>query len=291
LLVPLGTQQRGEASGERPVGGVARQEQHGGTATANISGSRYYEGEETVADAASVGCVRMQREEPMKRVALAWIAIVLVAAPAWTALARTQTPPALPPGVEAARFLPAAPALGDDWIALSTLPPRTLGDAFRDNAAATYGGPGGARAFVLVMLVTVDRVATREAWEAAAARLNYEKLNLEWDFDREAALNDLPPPPGCDEAKRVEGTDVTFGLPTGLTLCAAGSDAIVFAIVSGRLGEREGYRASDALVALVTNRVVQATPISATPAAGEIHDLVATIRPRRTLSGYQETGW
>jgi hypothetical protein len=59
----------------------------------------------------------------------------------------------------------------------------------------------------------------------------------------------LPPPPGCAEAKRVEGIDEQDTFPTGVTLCAADPDLILLAVASGAIGDETGYRAADAVIA------------------------------------------
>src|SRR5689334_10740010 len=98
-------------------------------------------------------------------VTVSLLALVLAWFPV-TALAQSDN-------VEAIARLPDASAIGDGWVQLATDVPRELHPAFRAAATATYGGPGGARIVVDVMLIAEGTTAAREAWERADAYLQW----------------------------------------------------------------------------------------------------------------------
>src|SRR5215211_2158375 len=183
-----------------------------------------------------------------------WWALAIVGAlgllclTAAVASAQLETPEA---GAAAARYLPEAADLGDGWV---LLPPQGVADlptdVFREAAVGYYGGPNGARSVVLVLIATNARIAVRQAWEEASSRYDSYRYRLGSDYQREQELETIPPPEGCEEAKRSEGTDKEYGFPTAITLCAGSTDEIILVVVSGGDAETLGYQASDALAVL-----------------------------------------
>jgi hypothetical protein len=140
-------------------------------------------------------------------------------------------------------------------------------DVFRDGAVAVLAGPGGARVVAAAMLVTRERVATRRSWEAAMTLYDNYSGELEYLPGRDDELDTIPPPSGCVEAKRIDGTarqlGIDTGIPMGITLCAAEPDIVVLAVASGSVLELSGYAASDAIASLLSGS--QPRPSSATP--------------------------
>ena len=170
------------------------------------------------------------------------------------ALAQQETPEA---GATAAQYLPEASVLGENWIMLPAQGvPDLPTDVFREAAVGYYGGPDGARAVVQVLIATSARIAVRQAWEEASSRYDSYRYRIGSNYQRSRELETVPPPAGCEEVKRSEGTDSEFGFPTAITLCAGSNDEIVLAVISGGDAGSRGYEASDALaVASVTSNV------------------------------------
>lgn len=172
------------------------------------------------------------------------------------------------PGRVAAKRLPAASALGQGWVALQTASPDILvgssfkmsPDVFREGAARSFGGPSGARALVVVFYLTQNRVAVRRSWEEAGKLLDQLRYRSQTDYQRLDDLESTAPPPGCVEAKRIEGTDGFYLTPLGATLCAIDPDIVALAVVSGTLDGKTGIEASDALAQRVAQS--QGTPAS-----------------------------
>ncbi len=169
--------------------------------------------------------------------------------------AAQETPVA--PGVAdpAAAFLPDPATLGDGWSLVRTGGLDLPTDLFRAGTLGVYTGPAGARILAAAMLVTESRVAVRRSWEEAADLYHNYSGELAYDSDRDDILDRLPPPAGCVEAKRIDGTarqlGLDTGIPMGLTLCAADPDVILLVAVSGALGTLTGHDASDAIASLM----------------------------------------
>jgi hypothetical protein len=180
------------------------------------------------------------------RATIGALSVLYLLAPAVSA--QVETPEA---GAAAARYLPEAADLGDGWV---LLPPQGVGDlptdVFREAAVGYYGGPSGARSVVMVLIATSARIAVRQAWEEASSRYDSYRYRLGSDYQRVQELETIPPPEGCEEAKRSEGTDKEYGFPTAITLCAGSTDEIILVVVSGGDAETLGYQASDALAVL-----------------------------------------
>jgi hypothetical protein len=102
--------------------------------------------------------------------------------------------------------------------------------------------------------LTDDRVAIRAGWEAATELYDRQRTDLAYEAADAEALAALPPPPGCEEAKRIEGPSERDTFPTGVTLCAvttaaAAPDLILLAVASGDVAGEAGSRAADAVIA------------------------------------------
>lgn len=171
-----------------------------------------------------------------------------------------------PPGSVSARYLPDAASFGAGWAAVRTTALKVDTGVFREGAVAVLTGPDGARAVAAVMLVTQERVAVRRSWESAMSLYDNYSGELAYLSGRDDELDTVPPPPGCVEAKRIDGTarqlGIDLGIPMGITLCAAEPDVIVLAVVSGTMLGLSGYEASDALASLMVTAAAPATPVA-----------------------------
>ena len=169
----------------------------------------------------------------------------------WPALAQEATPTV---GEGAASQLPVPEDFGEGW---TTLPPAGIPNlntnVFQQAAVGYYGGPDGARAVVMVYQVTEARVATRQAWDEVSARFDTYRYSLASDANRDLELATIPPPPGCEEVKRAEGTD-SFAFVTAVTLCAGADNVIVLAMASGGEATTLRYEAADTLASAAIAR-------------------------------------
>jgi len=164
-------------------------------------------------------------------------------------------------------LLPVPAAFGDGWVRVGE-PVRLVPDpAFRAGLLVAYGGPAGARATLTLLLVTDDRVAIRAAWEAASKLYDRHRTDLAYEEADAEALAALPPPPGCAEAKRIEGPSERDTFPTGVILCAAEADPdlILLAVASGDVAGEAGHRAAEAVIA--ASLAAQEIPASSPAAA------------------------
>ena len=170
-------------------------------------------------------------------------------------------------GPAARAYLPAAAAMGEGWTAWPLDSIAVPAAPFREGAAAAYGGPGGARVVVAALLATDGRVAVRQSWEEAIGLYEGHRRRLEYDGEREDRLTAAAPPPGCVEAKRVEGADDDFGFAAGIVLCAVDPDLILLVVASGDVLGLEGAAAADAVVALALGAGAETGTDSASPVA------------------------
>jgi hypothetical protein len=188
--------------------------------------------------------------------------LLLVAMMATAIPARAQETPA-PPNSASARFLPDAADFGDGWSLSRTAALEVDTDVFREGAVGSFVGPDGSRVVAAAMLVTQDRVAVRRSWEAAMSFYDNYSGELEHLSGRDDELDSEPSPPGCVEAKRIDGTARQLGIDTGITmgvtLCAAEPDLIFLAVASGSALGLSGFAASDAIASLMATTAEGAT--------------------------------
>ena len=164
------------------------------------------------------------------------------------------------PSSDALRLLPDAAAFGAGWTMPKPPVASVPSTAFRDGAVATYGGADGRRILLTVLLLSRDTVAIRRGWEEAGERFDDFGSRLDHERNREEELLSVPPPPGCVEAKRIDGTDEDDGFDAGVTLCAADPDVVLLAVVWGDIGDQRGYVASDLVVSTALGAAGIATP-------------------------------
>jgi nitrite reductase (NO-forming) len=183
----------------------------------------------------------------IRRIArLSLLAALLGVLTSGSLVARAQDePPA--PGTEAVGYLPEADAFGPGWKRFEPVAvPNLTVDTFREGALVVYGGPEGSRVMLWALLVDEGRV--RRAWEDATVFYDNVRYNLVYDYEREEQLRNVPPPPGCAEAKRLDGRSYFDGFEMGVTLCAADPDLILLAVASGRVDDETGFAGSDNVV-------------------------------------------
>ena len=149
-------------------------------------------------------------------------------------------------------YLPDATALGTGWSELDRFGLEVPTDIFQEGSRASYTGPDGSRVVIAVYLPTEDRVAIRQSWEETTDTFDSLRYRVagNYDYSQIDRLEALTPPDGCVEAKRAEGTDESYGVIAGLTMCALENDAILLAVASGSVLDESGYRAADAVIQL-----------------------------------------
>jgi hypothetical protein len=198
--------------------------------------------------------------------------------PAGRAVAQEDQPT---PGERAVSFLPPADALGPGWKRFEpTVVASLSADTFQEGALVTYGGPEGARVMLYALLVDEGRV--RRGWEEAGTLFNNVLYNLSYDYERQEQLRNVPPPPGCAEAKRIDGKTYFDGFEIGVTLCAVDPDLILLAAASGRVNDEVGFAASDNVI----DAALEAGGLGAEPPTGGDDDAGETIE----LEAY-DIGW
>jgi hypothetical protein len=206
-----------------------------------------------------------------------WLTILVVVgaglATPWARLTARDAP--TPPSLAATAYLPDPAALGDGWQTVRTARLDLPSEAFREGAVGVYVGPDGARVMAVIMLATQSRVAVRRSWEEAAKLFAKHAGELAAARNRSAELDALPPPAGCVEAKRIDGSArqlrIDTGIPMGITLCATDPDVIVLVVASGVVGDLTGHQASDAVASLLLG-AIGSLPAIATPVAATGHN-------------------
>jgi plastocyanin len=162
------------------------------------------------------------------------------------------------------RFLPDAEVLGTGWSLVRTGDARAVVPNF-DNASvrvfpgegrgATYVGPGGSRATILVLPFSPTSAPTNQIEDAI---LNVQLLMMtEWEADLRdgGALGQIAPPSGCDIANRAAGVTRVYTLPAGSTVCQLRSAGIaIFVAVEGEYADWSGIEAADQVVARLLQR-------------------------------------
>ena len=167
------------------------------------------------------------------------------------------------------RFLPDAESLGDGWSVVRTGNARAVLPEYENASArvfpgegrgATYIGPHGSRATVIVLPFSSTGAPTNQIEDAVlAVQL---MMMAEWDSDLRlgAALNEIAPPTGCDTVNRASGITRIYTLPAGSTVCQLrGAGIAIFVAVEGQYGEVSGVEAADQVVSRVLLRATGAT--------------------------------
>ncbi|MGI8486025.1 MAG: hypothetical protein ACR2OU_17415 [Thermomicrobiales bacterium] len=166
------------------------------------------------------------------------------------------------PGKTASSILPAAKVFGDGWSQSDVVSPDAIvrydfkmsPDVFREGAVGIYAGPNGSRAVIVNLLLTANRVAIRKSWEDASALMVAINRPVATDYERDNALELMPAPKGCLEAKRAEGVENVFRFTSGSTLCAASDDSVLLVTVYGPVNGQTGVTASDAVTLAIVGK-------------------------------------
>ncbi len=187
-------------------------------------------------------------------------------------------------------LLPVPEALGVGWETIVDFTPSADERAERfpwaaEYAYRRYAGPRSWRVTVVVARPKPGIAAAADAVEFVEARVDnvYRHTEQPEGSRSPSALANIPAPAGCDAVSRAEGTDEFFGIATAATSCATDSGLVVYAIVSGGVGNAvtpdpanplggalSMVEASDAvLAAVISGRSVHGMDI-ATPLATPI---------------------
>lgn len=163
-------------------------------------------------------------------------------------------------------LLPDPATFGDGWMTAQSSALQLPTEAFREGVSAVYAGPAGARVILLVMRETTEHVAVRRSWEEALTLFERAGRETARNRNQDEYLATLPPPQGCLEAKRLEGTVKSLGLdtgiPTGITLCAADPGLILLVAASGTVLGATGHAAADAIVEHILSTQPAATLVT-----------------------------
>jgi hypothetical protein len=124
-----------------------------------------------------------------------------------------------------------------------------------EGRGATYIGPHGSRATVIVLPFSSTDAPTNQIEDAVlAVQL---MMMAEWDADLRLGtdLNEITPPAGCDTVNRASGITRLYTLPAGSTACQLRSAGIaIFVAVEGQYGDVSGVEAADQVVSRVLLR-------------------------------------
>ncbi len=187
--------------------------------------------------------------------------------------------------------LPAPEALGVGWQISGEWTPsadeRAEGLPWAaEYAYRRYGGPRGWRVVVVVARPKSGIAAAADAVKFVEGLVDnvYRNTSQSGEYRSPSVLADIPAPAGCEAVSRAEGLDEIFEMNTGATSCVTASDLVVYAVVSGGVGNATlpdptdpafagtltRTEAADAVVAaMISGRAVHgmamATPL-ATPA-------------------------
>jgi hypothetical protein len=175
---------------------------------------------------------------------LAWFVVPL------TTLAQEPPPRAL---------FPSTDDLGPDWLQQSVFDvPLTEYPYFDRFAAAIYMGPRGSRILIGYTQVAEGATATRQAWEEMVGAVSIYSQSMTVDYTGQTDLDTVPPVVGCNDMRRVEGTDRVFAaaVPVGISLCAVDPDVLILTYVSGNVAGYEGYEASDLMIEMMLETAV-----------------------------------
>lgn len=167
------------------------------------------------------------------------------------------------------RFLPPADALGDGWTLVRTGNARSVLPDYEhassrvfpgEGRGATYVGPHGSRATVIVLPFSSTDAPTNQIEDAILAVQLMMMSEWEADLRLGEALNEIAPPAGCDTVSRASGVTRIYTLPAGSTVCQLRSAGIaIFVAVEGQYGDWSGVEAADQVVSRVLLRAIGAS--------------------------------
>lgn len=192
----------------------------------------------------------------MARVALVFVFIML----SGVSQANAQTTATNPEDqLPTAMVLGEEMVLGEDWNQYDVVGPEDLTgvasiagatDWIESGAVGLDAGPNASRVVVANLIVDQENVGVREAWEDANDLLLVMSVSVDPDLESMMSQSDQAPPAPCEEAERVDGTEIPYNLPYGATMCAQ-SVNIWIIVVSGTWNGETGTTASDVLTELI----------------------------------------
>jgi hypothetical protein len=160
----------------------------------------------------------------MKRILMVF-ALLVACVPA---IAHAQaTPEASPEAASAlALLIPDAGDLGDGWFRHDWVPDGYY-QPFIDQYAASFGGPKGQRAVVIIAQHRSDRKTGAGAWEVVEKWLS----TLATDYVQSHEwLPDTSLPDQLSDGRRLAGFDVHFGFPLTAGTYAIGDELVMYVV-------------------------------------------------------------
>ena len=168
------------------------------------------------------------------------------------------------PDLDLRAFLPDPGVVGADWLQLrsgnassiiSRRPDINQKVFPGDGLGAAYVGPAGSRVTIVVMPLRTDAVPVNQV-QAAVQSIQLAMMET-WSTDRlsSTAMQQMPPPEGCDVALRTSGIVPVLTLPAGSTVCELRNAGVaIFVTVEGEIDGVSGVEAADALIVRVLTR-------------------------------------
>lgn len=157
------------------------------------------------------------------------------------------------------RFLPNAESLGTGWSLVRSGTARAVVPDYANTSVrifpgegrgATFVGPAGSRATILVLPFSPTDVPTNQVEDAITSLQLQMMADWETDLRDSTTFDQIAPPPGCDVASRAAGVTRVYTLPAGSTVCQLRSAGIaIFVAVEGKYSDWSGVEAADQVVA------------------------------------------
>lgn len=177
---------------------------------------------------------------------------------------RTGSDPGQPPvtdriaEADVDRFVPDAGLLGPGWSQVRSGNARAVVPELEDASArifpgegrgATYIGPAGSRATIVVLPFATSTVPANQVDDAIATVQLAMMRDWETDLNRQSSLDRIEPPVGCDLATRAIGITRVYTLPAGSTVCQLRSAGVViFVAIEGQVGGWTSIEAADQVI-------------------------------------------
>lgn len=156
------------------------------------------------------------------------------------------------------RFLPEPGILGPGWSEVRSGNARAVIPELEEASArifpgegrgATYIGPAGSRATIIVLPFATSTVPANQIEDGIAMIQQAMMREWETDLNRQASLDRIEPPVGCDLATRAIGVTRVYTLPAGSTVCQVRSAGVaIFVAIEGAVGAWTSIEAADQVI-------------------------------------------